>query len=252
MELVEEVKELLIETAKSLKGSTRRLFLARTVRALGEGGQRLAERELGWNRGTIRKGLHELEHGMVCLDAFSLRGRKRSEEHLPNLLNKVTAIVDGQSQADPQFRTNRLSTRLTATEVRRQLIAQYGYHDEELPTAEMIATRLNELGYYPKKVAKSQPKKLAETDAIFAQIKQINEEAQTDERVLRLSIDAKATVKIGPFACGGKSRVLTKAADHDFQPAATVTPVGILLPTSDEVFFHGVTSQVTSDCLVDR
>jgi len=46
--------------------------------------------------------------------------------------------------------------------------------------------------------------------------------------------------------------VPTNAVDHDFQPAATVTPVGILLPTSDEVFFYGVTSKVTSDCLVDR
>jgi hypothetical protein len=159
MELVEDVKELLMETAKELKGSARRLFLARTVRALGEGGQRLAERELGWNRGTIRKGRHELEHGIVCIDAYSSRGRKRSEEHLPNLLSDITAIVDGQSQADPQFRTNRLYTRLTAAEVRRQLIGTFGYRDEELPTAEAIATKLNELGYYPKKVAKSQPQK---------------------------------------------------------------------------------------------
>jgi hypothetical protein len=45
MELVKEVKELLIETANDLKGSARRLFLARAVQALGEGGQRLAERE---------------------------------------------------------------------------------------------------------------------------------------------------------------------------------------------------------------
>ncbi len=43
-----------------------------------------------------------------------------------------------------------------------------------------------------------------------------------------------------------------KAADHDFQPAATVTPVGIFLPASDELFLYGVTSKVTSDCLVDR
>jgi Rhodopirellula transposase DDE domain len=159
MELVAEVKELLIETAKDLKGSARRLFMARTVRALGEGGQRLAERELGWNRGTIRKGEHELSHGIVCIDAHSWRGRKRSEEHLPNLLNDITAIVDGQSQADPQFRTNRLYTRLTATEVRRQLIEQKGYHKNELPTAETITTKLNELGYSLKKVAKSQPQK---------------------------------------------------------------------------------------------
>ena len=120
MELVEEVKELLIETAKGLKGSARRLFMARAVRALGEGGKPLAERELGWNRGTIRKGEHELSHGIVCLDAYSSRGRKRCEEHLPNLLSDITALVDGQSQADPQFRTNRLYTRLTAMEVRRQ------------------------------------------------------------------------------------------------------------------------------------
>ena len=107
----------------------------------------------------MRKGMHELERGIVCVDAFSSRGRKRSEDHLPNLLNDITAIVDGQSQADPQFRTPRLYTRLTATEVRRQLIGQRGYSDEELPTAETIATKLNMLGYYPKKVAKSQPQK---------------------------------------------------------------------------------------------
>jgi hypothetical protein len=68
MELGEEVKELFIETAKALKGSARRLFMARTVRVLGEGGQRLVERELGWNRGTIRKGQHELEHRIICTD----------------------------------------------------------------------------------------------------------------------------------------------------------------------------------------
>ncbi len=83
-------------------------------------------------------------------------------------------------------------------------------------------------------------------------MKQRNEEADADESTLRLSMDAKATVKVGPFARGGKSRVPTKAADHDFEAAATVTPVGIFLPASDELFLYGVTSKVTSDCLVDR
>src|SRR5205809_3063225 len=159
MELTEEVKALLLNTAKEFKGSARRVFVARTVQALGPGGQRLAERELGWNRGTMRKGMHEVECGIVCVDAFSSRGRKRSEEHLPNLLTDLTAIVDGQSQADPQFRTNRLYTRLSAAEVRRQLLVQKGYTDAELPTAETIGAKLNMLGDFPKKVAKSQPQK---------------------------------------------------------------------------------------------
>ena len=67
--------------------------------------------------------------------------------------------VDSQSQAAPQFRTTRLSTRLTAAEVRRQLSAQQGYADATLPTAETIGTKLNALGYYPQNVAKSQPPK---------------------------------------------------------------------------------------------
>src|SRR5207249_7163372 len=117
MELTEEVKVLLLTTAKELKGSARRMFMARTVQALGEGGQRLAERELGWNRGTIRKGMHEVERGIVCEDAFALRGRKRREDHLPNVLSDITAIVESQSQVDPQVRTTRLYTRLTAAEV---------------------------------------------------------------------------------------------------------------------------------------
>ena len=83
-------------------------------------------------------------------------------------------------------------------------------------------------------------------------MKQRNEEADEAADVLRVSMDAKATIKVGPFARGGKSRVPTKAADHDFKPAASVTPVGIFLPASDELFLYGVTSKVTSDCLVDR
>jgi len=159
MELTDSLNALLIDTANTLKGSERRRFMARTVQQLGPGGQRRAERELGWNRQTIRKALRELSSGLICLDAFTLRRRKRAEEHLPNLLTDIKAIVDSQSQADPQFRTTRLYTRLTAAEVRRQLIAQKGYTDSELPTERTIAGKLRALGYYPTKVAKTQPQK---------------------------------------------------------------------------------------------
>ena len=159
MELTDSLKSLCIETAKSLKGSARRLFMARTVKELGAGGQRRAERELGWGRMTIRKGTHELESGFTCLDAFAARGRKRVEVHLPHLLPDIRAIVESQSQADPQFRTRRLYTRLSAAEVRQQLITHKGYADDDLPTVQTITAKLNALGYYPKKVAKSQPQK---------------------------------------------------------------------------------------------
>lgn len=64
-------------------------------------------------------------------------------------------------------------------------------------------------------------------------------------------MDAKATVNVGEFSRGGKSRVETRGLDHDFKPVAQVTPVGILLPELDELAISGVTTKVTSDCLVD-
>lgn len=80
----------------------------------------------------------------------------------------------------------------------------------------------------------------------------VNRAADAAPDTLRVSLDAKATVKLGPFSRRGKSRVRVAAADHDFQPVGTVTPVGLLLPELDELFLYGVTSRVTSDCLVDR
>jgi transposase len=79
----------------------------------------------------------------------------------------------------------------------------------------------------------------------------VNAAAESDETVVRISMDAKASVKVGDFSRGGKKRVRVKAADHDFKPSATVTPVGILIPQSDELFLACVTSKVTSDCLLD-
>ncbi len=154
-----EMIPVLVDTAKALKGSQRRLVMARTVAAMGRGGQLWAEAHLGWNRETIRMGTHELRTGITCVDAFHCRRRKPAEEHLPRLLDDIRSIVDGQSQADPKFQTKRLFTRISAAEVRRQLIDTGGYTDEQLPTQQTINKKLNLLGYRLTKVAKCRPQK---------------------------------------------------------------------------------------------
>lgn len=156
MELRSEEKEHHVETARALKGSERRRYMARVVKLWGRGGQARAERELGWNRHTIRKGLREMEEG-ATQDNYAGRGRKRVEVHLPGLLDDIRSLVDGQSQTT--FQSQRLYTRLTAREVRQQLMEQQGYTDNELPSEETIRVKINELGYGLRSVRKSQPKK---------------------------------------------------------------------------------------------
>jgi len=168
------------------------------------------------------------------------------------LLEDIEDIVDPQSQTDPSFQTRRLYTRLSAAKVRKQLIEQKEYTDEELPSRQTIDTKLRDLNYYPTRVTKSKPKKkIPETDDIFEQLAKVNPEADETPDTLRVSLDAKARVKIGPFSRGGKSRVPVKAADHDFEPKATLIPFGIFLPALDELFLYFTLSRVTSDFIID-
>jgi hypothetical protein len=150
---------VLIDAAQALKGSQRRLFMAKAVHAMGRGGQRWAPEHLGWCRDTIRKGTHELRSGMTCVDAFSARRRKPAEEHLPRLLDDIRDIVDGQCQADPEFQTSRPFIRISAAEVRSRLISRKGYTDTELPAQQTINTKLNMLGCSLSEVAKCRPPK---------------------------------------------------------------------------------------------
>ena len=134
--------------------------MARTVRDVFGGTAYRAEQELGWNRGTIRKGLHELASGVECIAGRrGATGRKPAEAHLPNLLSDIRDLLDSQSHTDARFRTNRLNTRMSAAEVRRQLHERKGYPVENLPSEETLRCKLNMLGYRPTRVQKTQVKK---------------------------------------------------------------------------------------------
>jgi len=229
------------------------MFMAGVVNLIGRGGQRVAERLLGWNRGTIRKGQAELESG-PCADRRKGRsGRPSVTQRLPELDDDIRAIVEPMSQTDPTFRSTRVYTPLTVREVHRRLKESGGYGRNELPCRRTIGTRMAELGYQPRKVRKCRPlKKIPETDAIFDAVHRANAEADADSACIRLSLDTKAAVLIGPFSRGGYNRSDTKALDHDFDPERKLLPFGVLLPVSGESFLWFSKSKVTADFMVDR
>jgi Rhodopirellula transposase DDE domain len=242
----------LVETANSFHGAQRRHFMAQTVEAL-ELSQRQAALLLGWARDTVRKGLHELHSGITCLDNFSARGRKPVEVRLPSLLDDIRDLIHDHLQTDPTFQTTRLYCRISAAEVRKQLIDRKGYPAKQVPSIPTITTKLNQLGFRLRPVTKCKPqKKLKETDAIFQQLSKVHQQAAQSTDTLRLSLDSKAPVLIGPFSRGGKSRLGTVGADHDFKPSGRLTPFGLFLPDSKELNLYFTSSKVTSDFMVDR
>ena len=69
--------------------------------------------------------------------------------------------------------------------------------------------------------------------------------------VKRLSIDCKATVKIGEFSRGGLTRGDHRASDHDMGCKEKYVPCGIVDEASGELALTFGSSYKTSDFIVD-
>jgi hypothetical protein len=191
--------------ARRLTGYQRRLFQAEVATTLCGGGARQAERRFGWGRETVQKGLHELHHGVRCLENFAARGRQRSEQKDPQLAADIRAIVEPHSYADPELKSARRYSNLSAAEVLESLITK-GYTKEELPSERTMRDILNRLNYRLKRIQKGKPlKKTPQTEAIFANVKQVRKQACQEPETLEISMDAKAKVSVGDYVRGGKN-----------------------------------------------
>lgn len=157
--LSEKVRHAIKSAAKKLTGVKRRSYQAEITNGFFGGSTRKAEQEMGWGRETVQKGLKEAESGILCSDNFRGRGRKKTEEKLPDLQSDIRDITEPYAQTDPDFKNDFLYIKITAEAVREALIVEKGYDDRELPTDDTIGNILNRMGYTLKRVMKAKPLK---------------------------------------------------------------------------------------------
>jgi DDE family transposase len=198
-------ESLLRQGANRLKGHERRLFMAEVTLKLWDGNPRIAERRFGWGRETVAKGLQELHQGVRCLEDFSARGRPRLEDKSPQLAQDIRAIVEPHTQADPELKSDRRYSNLSAAEVLEALQTRMGYAQENLPRPRTMRDILNRMNYRLKRIRKGKPlKKTPQTNAIFANVQAVKAEIKGPE-TLEISVDTKAKVNEGDYARGGKN-----------------------------------------------
>lgn len=204
-ELTERQIATMKDAARKLTGAKRRAFQAQVALDYLDGSPRRAERVFGWYRKTVELGLNELRTGITCVDNFSARGNRRSEEKLPKLEEDIRALAEPECQVDPKFQSSFLYTRMTAKAMRQALIDQKGWADEKLPCENTIGVILNRLGYRLRRVQKAKPvRRVRQTDAIFEQVRRENQASDARDDSLRISIDTKAKLNVGEFSRGGK------------------------------------------------
>src|SRR5437764_15349559 len=200
-----QFESLIRSAAHRLKGHPRRLFLAEVTTQLCDGNPRQAERRFGWGRDTVQKGLHEARQGIRCVEDFAARGRQRSEDKDPQLAADIRALVEPHTPADPELKSPRRYTNLSAAEVLQALKDRCGYSDDRLPGERTLRDILNRLGYRLKRIQKAKPlRKTKDTDAIFANVAAARQQYANDSQTLEISLDAKAKVNEGEYSRGGK------------------------------------------------
>lgn len=162
-------------------------------------------------------------------------------------------MIKEDTQIDPQLKTERCYVRITAKHIRKELILKKGF-DLVSFCERSINNILNRLGYSLKKVLKTKPlKKIPETDAIFENVAQKHALAKQNPRILRISIDVKAKVKIGNLSRGGYSRAINapKTDDHDQKWEAVLAPFGIKEFNTNDWYIIFGNSKETSDFILD-
>jgi hypothetical protein len=201
----EQCESLIRSAARRLKGHQRRLFQAEVTDALCGGNPRAAEARFGWGRDSVRTGQNEARTGIRCVEDFPARGAAPREQKDPRLAADVRALVEPHTQADPELKSSRRYTNLSAREVLEALKSQKGYTDDRLPSERSMRDILNRMGYRIKRIQKARPlKKTKDTDAIFDNVEAARERYQGDPETLEISIDTKAKVNEGDYSRGGK------------------------------------------------
>jgi hypothetical protein len=253
MDLTDSLKALFIETARSLKGSARRLFMARTVRELGAGGQRLAERELGWNRQLIRKGMHELEGSVICLDidaAKRHRGRLRVETKYPDLKKALEDILDTETAGNPMKDQKwvRSSLAQLALKLKEQNIDVSGA---------TVSRVLKDMGYSMKvniKKRKGFGWNSPDRDEQFKYIASMRRKFSGTGNPI-ISVDTKKKELIGDFKKSGKTwrKEALEVNEYDFPSLAIcrAIPYGIYDVTKNQGYVYVGTSGDTPEFATD-
>jgi len=246
----EQIAELRLAASK-MHGAERRAFVAEIVLKYCNGNARQAERVFGWGRAMVETGLGEKRTGIVCVGAkVSFTGNQRWEEKHPEAAADLRRLAEEHAQQDPSFRTTIAFTRLTAAQALRQL-RELGHKEEDLPAPGTMAKILHRLGYRRRRVVKAKPqKKIPETDAIFGNVKE-KDKANQEAGAKRISVDCKATVKLGELSRGGMTRGDNRACDHDMAYTGKHTPCGIVDEDSGVVHIQFGSSAKTSDFIVD-
>ena len=180
------------------------------------------------------------------------RGRKKLSVIYPNLKDDIEKIIENHKEVDSKFKTDTLFVTLDPQIIINELVEKYNY-PSNFACYNSIVKILHEMGYKYHKIPKTKIiNKVPETDDIFENVYE-NLETITinNDNIAAISIDDKATKKIGMMSDNGMTLEKIEALDHDTMFKYSVKPFGILDLKTNETFVTCTTNNSTAEFKVD-
>ena len=243
----------IVENIKKLPNSIERdLMIGALVADLGKRCISAISRAVGICREKVKPCYEKFKNGIQLKIEF--RGRKSILEKYSNIKKDIESIIENYKVVDSHFKTETLYISINPTIIIEELIDKYNY-PPKFACYNTIAKILKKMGYKYSKIPKTEVvDRIPETDAIFENIND-NLEAINDsnEEIGAISIDDKATKKIGNFSDNGYSWQKLVALDHDTLFKYSVKPFGILDLKTNETFVtctpYNSTAAFKVDCI---
>ena len=243
----------IVENIKKLPNSIERdLIIGSLVEDLGKRCISAVSRVIGICREKVKSCYEKFKNGIQLKLEF--RGRKSIVETYPNINNDIESVIENYKIADSHFKTETLFISMNPTVIIKELIDKYDY-PPKFACYNSIVKILKDMGYKYHKIPKSEViDKIPETDAIFENVNDHLESIDNrNEEVAFISIDDKATKKIGNLSDNGYSWQNIKALDHDTTFKYAVKPFGILDLKTNETFVtctpYNSTAAFKVDCI---
>ncbi len=126
-----------------------------------------------------------------------------------------------------------------------------GFDEVQIPAPSTMAVILNRMGYRLRKVHGGQTSKKKFLRPMPSKSNLDTKDQKGNDLLKRLSMDCKATVKIGNYSRGGKTRGNNQAQDHDMGAQEKYLPCGILDEDTGQLYLNFGSSYKTSDFIVD-
>jgi hypothetical protein len=197
-------------------------------------------------------GLHERRSGVICLGAQeAFCGNKLWEEKHPEVADALWALAASHSQQDPTFRTTLSYTRLTAAEALKQL-QELGFGGRSSAIAEHDGGHAQSQRLPAAPGAQSQaPKKIPETDAIFANLHEKDRQSQRGRANQALEHGLQGDREDRRlFPRRERPEGDHQAADHDMGCQEKYTPFGLVDEDEGQLDLAFGSSAKTSDFIM--